>query len=204
MHLLVIEDRPGIAVRSTEALERAGHHVHRCHESDAKPFPCVGLTGDCPLEGRQPIDLVVDVRCGSDSTATAGESGGACALRRDVPVLVDGRIDPFPGWAAVRREDEDLVPACERAVADHDRARAARIETAVDQVLGLGDDDPGTLVTFSRTAIGTSIQVQVPVEVTPQLAGTLATRVHAIERDRGAVHTVLDIAVAGTSVDAPG
>ena len=33
MHLLLIEDRPGIAANSAEALERAGHHVHRCHES---------------------------------------------------------------------------------------------------------------------------------------------------------------------------
>lgn len=206
MHLLVIEDRPGIAVRSAEALERAGHHVHRCHESDAKPFPCHALTAACPLEGRDPIDLVVDVRCGTGATATAGESGGTCALRRDVPVLVDGRVDPFPGWAAVRREDEDLLPACERAVADHDRARAATIEAAVDRMIGRADDEPGSVVTFARSGTRTSIHVRVPVEVSTQLAGALATRVHAVERDRGAVHAVLDIAVTGTrpaDVDSP-
>jgi hypothetical protein len=195
MHLLLIEDRPGIAANSAEALERAGHHVHRCHESDTKAFPCAALTASCPLEGPQPIDLVVDVRGGSDATATAGEAGGTCALRRDVPVLVDGRTDPFPGWSAVRREDEDLIPACERAVADHNRARAANIEAEIDRMIGAGSE--GSAVTFSNTQTGTSILIKVPIEVTPQIAGTLATRVHAIERDRGAVHSVLDIAVTG-------
>lgn len=198
MHLLVIEDRPGIAVRSAEALEQAGHHVHRCHESDGKAFPCRALTSACPLEAGQPIDLVVDVRAGTDETATAGESGGTCALRRDVPVLVDGRVDPFPGWAAVRREDEDLIPACERAVADHDRARAATIESEIDRMVGLdAEGGAGSAVTVSRTATGTSIVVRLPIEASPQLAGAVATRVHAVERDRGAVHSVLDIAVTG-------
>lgn len=196
MHLLVIEDRPGIAVRSAEALEQAGHHVHRCHETNAKTFPCQALTAACPLEGRHPIDLVVDVRCGTDDTATTGEAGGTCALRRDVPVLVDGRTDPFPGWAAVRREDEDLLPACERAVADHGRARAAAIEAEVDRMIGCSASE-GSVVAFTRTGTGTRIHVQVPVEVNPQLAGAIATRVHAVERDRGAVHTVLDISVTG-------
>lgn len=197
MDLLVIEDRPGIAASSSEALERAGHRVHRCHESEAKAFPCHGLTSSCPLEGRQAIDLVVDVRGGTSEAATAGESGGACALRRDVPVLVDGRTDPFPGWSAVRREDEDLIPACERAVADHRRARAATLEAAVDRMLDTGTS--GSVVTFSRTEVGTSIVVKLPFEeVSPQLAGAVATRIHAVERDRGAVHSVLDIAVTGT------
>lgn len=200
MHLLVIEDRPGIAIRSAEALEQAGHHVHRCHDTDAKAFPCRALTSACPLEGKQPIDLVVDVRSGSSASDTAGEAGGTCALRRNVPVLVDGRADPFPGWAAVRREDEDLAPACERAVADHDRARAASIEAEVDRMLDTGTGgagDGGSAVTISRTGTGTSIQVRVPREVTPQLASAIATRVHAFERDRGVVHTVLDIGVTG-------
>lgn len=200
MHILVIEDRPGIAVRSAEALEQAGHHVHRCLDPDATSFPCLGLTAACPLEEAQAIDLVVDVRCGTSGSATAGEAGGTCALRRDVPVLVDGRTDPFPGWAAVRGEDEDLLPACERAVADHDRARAARIEAEVDRMIGAVPDRPetGSTVAFGRTATATEIRVRVPKELTPREAGAIATRVHAAERDRGAVHRVLDIAVTGT------
>lgn len=205
MHLLVIEDRPGIAASTTDALEQAGHQVHRCIDSDAKAFPCHGLTAGCPLEASQPIDLVVDVRCGTSVTATAGEAGGTCALRRDVPVLVDGRTDPFPGWAAVRREDEDLVPACERAVADHNRARAVRIEAEVDRMLGIGTEastsGEGSKVLVERTATATSIRVQVPGDVSKQQAGAIATRVHAVERDRGADHRVVDISV--TSRDRP-
>ncbi|WP_426573753.1 hypothetical protein [Aquihabitans sp. McL0605] len=197
MHLLMIEDRPGIAASSTSALERAGHQVHRCHEGTGS-FPCRGLTGGCPLEGPQPIDLVVDVRCGTDAAATASEAGGTCALRRGVPVLVDGRTDPFPGWAAVRREDEDLLPACERALADHDRARSAPIQIEVDRLLEVHAPGSGpSTVRFGRTTMGTSIQVEVPVSVSPSFAGTIAARVHAIERARGAGHRVLDIGVTG-------
>jgi hypothetical protein len=44
----------------------------------------------------------------------------------------------------------------------------------------------------------------VPRELTPQQAGRIATRIHAVERDRGAVHRVLDIGVAAAEgVDAP-
>ena len=51
LDVLVIESQPRIAANAVEALEAAGHRVHRCYDDEDGHGPCRGLAS--PL---RPVD----------------------------------------------------------------------------------------------------------------------------------------------------
>ena len=121
MHVLVTETRPGGATRLVARLRELGCRVSTCHDNGTV---CVAVApgGGCPLDGRDPAGVVVDVRA-DDAELTAREYGAVCgvrARRQVVFVHEDPERQPAiprgmnPHMAAVRAPA--LVQACADAL----------------------------------------------------------------------------------------
>lgn len=133
-----------------DALAAAGHDVVRCSPSGARQFPCVGLTGRCPLDGS--VDVAVVVHDRPSTEVDAGEVGAICALRDGIPVVVagNGAHSPLREVAsAVATSIDDVVPACERAIEARER-RLGRM--AGGQVRVDGGKVKATLPAWATTA----------------------------------------------------
>ena len=179
MHVLVMESSPGVAREAIGDLERAGHHVHRCHEAGDRPFPCSGLaTGDCPLE-HAAIDVVVTVRDRPRATPSPIEDGVACALRRRVPVVVSGQslMNPFEEHGAVAI-DGDVVTACESVMRGPQAGHTAQAQEALDELLALHGCDPGSgAVTVRRVENRLEVRMTVDPSVPQPIRRMAAVRI---------------------------
>ena len=101
MKVMLIESVPSDGRRVADELRSRGHEVVRCYESDAEPFPCVGLTSAdrCPLASPD-VAVACVVREFGVFDPTPFEAGVTCALRSRVPVVVeDPAMSPFHGFA---------------------------------------------------------------------------------------------------------
>lgn len=97
MHVLVTEQSPGQSDDLARRLRYLGCVVSTCHDSSTDI--CNGVVpGGCPLEGRQPADMVVAVR--GERELTAREYGAVCGVRAGLPVALTGL-----GW-----QDKPPVP----------------------------------------------------------------------------------------------
>lgn len=119
MHVLITETLFGDADRLAGRLREAGCRVSRCH-SGAGVCQALAPGGRCPLDGPEPVDLVVDVRT-PVTELTAREYGVVCGIRarvRTAAVSVTG-IRPYlpPGLAGrvIVTDEEDLIRACRDA-----------------------------------------------------------------------------------------
>ena len=122
MHVLITEARFGDADDVVTSLRGAGCHVTRCHE---RVGICRALApgGHCPLDGRDHVDLVVDVRARLPEL-TAREYGAVCAVRARIPLAIvsaTGEVPVVPPGlehraAAVTKAE--LVGACRVAMRD--------------------------------------------------------------------------------------
>ena len=171
MHVLVTESSPGAAHAAIGDLERAGHHVYRCHETGDPPFPCVGLaSGDCPLTSAS-IDVVLTVRVRPQPQPSPIEDGVACAMRRRVPVVVSGQtlMNPFESLGAVAATD-DVVTACEAVVLGPQAAHTARAQEALAELFEIHGFDAGS---GDATVFRTDGRLVVRVRVDPGIPGPL-------------------------------
>lgn len=122
MHILVTESTFGDAARLTTSLRQLGCQVSTCHGT-------VGICrafapGDrCPLDGGQPVDLVVDVRDQS-AQLTAREYGVVCGTRAKLPVVLVSSAPEVPVRVPAGLESrttgtttDSLLSACGQAVA---------------------------------------------------------------------------------------
>lgn len=122
LDVLLIEDRPGAATDDADALEAAGHRVHRCFDHSDRSAPCRVLDGQpCPVDGG--LDVALVVRRGVVTRPTPYEAGVSCALRAGVPLVEDGtdERDPYTRFLS-GRVTGDPVAECE-AVVERSRAR---------------------------------------------------------------------------------
>lgn len=122
MHVLITEARFGDAEEVAELLHDAGCHLTRCHD---RVGICRALAPGrhCPLDNRDPIDLVVDVRAPLPDL-TAREFGAVCAVRARIPLAVVSATDELPvvppgleRWAAAVTRTE-LLDACRTGMRD--------------------------------------------------------------------------------------
>lgn len=110
------------------ALRSAGHEVIRCAPPGRPGFPCDGSKGACPLDATVDVAVVVHDRPSTD--ISPGEAGAVCALRDGVPLVLAGhaRQHPFGDRiGAVAASPDDVVSACERAVAGRLAALGRRV-----------------------------------------------------------------------------
>jgi len=109
--VLIPDQQSASALAAAGVLRGAGHRVHAC--IGAGGVLCDAMTGrPCPLD-EPGVDVVVDVR--ADEPAPFA-SGGLCAARRHLPMLVLGETEghPYGPWATAVG-DEDLVDAVDAA-----------------------------------------------------------------------------------------
>jgi hypothetical protein len=120
--LLLHDTTPDDVVADT--LTGAGHEVVRCNPTGNQAFPCVGVTGRCPLDGT--VDVAVVVHDHPTTGFDAGEIGAICAVRDGIPLVLagTGAASPLQEVAtAVATCVQDLESACQRAM----HARDARL-----------------------------------------------------------------------------
>jgi hypothetical protein len=186
LNVLVLESDRGAADRAIADLTAAGHRVARCHDGEAPAFPCLALDGGCPLEN-EIIDVALTVRRHPRSQPAPQEDGVTCALRTHVPLVVAGAtaLNPFEDFAAaVVRDPDDIVAACERAarqpLPQHSRAAAA----AFGRVLETHEVDGVTARVEVRRVHG-SLQISVSgaTALTHEVRSIAAVRMMAAVRE---------------------
>ncbi|HEX9336281.1 MAG TPA: hypothetical protein VF892_10360 [Pseudonocardiaceae bacterium] len=123
MHVLLTEALFGDADELAERLRAVGCQVSGCHRR-AGVCQALAPAGICPLDGANPVDLVVDVRT-PNPELTAREFGVVCALRARLPVAIvpAGDSEPVvpPGLenrVLVMSRDE-LIEVCGETVQRH-------------------------------------------------------------------------------------
>jgi hypothetical protein len=120
MHVLVTEAQFGDADPLAERLRQIGCRVSRCHNS-AGICQALAPGGRCPLDGADPIDLVVDVRP-PVSDLTAREFGAICGIRARIPVAATGvngtrpHLPPGLDLRVVATTEHDLIDSCQETV----------------------------------------------------------------------------------------
>ena len=157
MRVLLLETDRHAGDGVAKKLSAAGHDVLRCHEADLDAFPCNALCGggSCPVEHRDSVDVVVTFRAHPYPRPTAFEDGVSCALRYDVPLVVAGTtaLNPFDRWTTAISTDEDIVAACERALAAPNQSLSDAATHTVRSTLVRSGTDPGDAeVTVTRRA----------------------------------------------------
>ena len=181
MRTLLIEPTPAGSASLARDLDAAGHDVVRCHPPDGPAFPCAGLVDGCPLEHGGPIDVAIAVREEARLQPTAEEGGVTCAIRAGLPVVVVGPegANPFSAWSEACADAADVGGATERAIA----SVAARLGAEVERIVALEGVDAGSVaVSVRRSGDLATVTVRTERPLPKQLAGVVATRIHAVDQ----------------------
>lgn len=191
--VLAVESAPGVAGHEIDALEAAGHRVHRCHEPDDPAFPCraVSGAGPCPLD--EGIDVGLLVRRGIAPRPTDHEQGVGCVIRAGVPLVEEGSaiLDPYEGYVTRRVLGDDLVATCEAAVDESFAPFRAAIRSLISQLLaGAGHDAGDVTIDVERTGSDLRVDLRGP-EVPERVRQAIGVRVlDAVRRERRTYGTV--------------
>jgi hypothetical protein len=197
LSVLVLESNRHGAAPAVEALEAAGHTVHRCHDEDDRGFPCRGITqaDGCPLDGT--IDAALVVRPRITPRPTSLEDGLTCAIRAGVPIVEDGPdfLDPFSPWVTRRvRPGFGVVDACvEAADAGFDPMRGAIIDRIGAVAAGAGITASAVSCHIDRDGSSLAVHLDLPCAVNRGVEQALAVRVLDAVHSLG--HTVGNVDV---------
>lgn len=197
LDVLLIESHAGAGHPEREALERAGHRVHRCHDGRSTGFPCVGLTDPerCPV-GR--VDVALLVRRGVCPNPTNLEQGVRCVIRRRVPLVEEGTtvLDPFEPFltsrvrggvaASVERASEQGLAPLRAAILDRVRRPLGSAGVPIDQID----------LRLERRGTGLRVELTGP-DVPPTVRGAVGVRVLDAIRSDGRTWGHVDVSFAG-------
>lgn len=187
MRTLLIEPTPAGGASVAGDLTAIGHDVVRCHPADGPSFPCAALTHEgCPLDHGAPLDVTVVVRDEARAEPTTDESAVTCAVRAGVPVVVVGPPgpDPYGDWSEACHDPDDVAAACDRAVQSAAERRAAPLAAEVQRLIDLEGVDVGEVaVEVEREGAIAHVRVRTDRPLPTGLAGTVATRVHAVDQE---------------------
>lgn len=201
LNLLVLESHAGVADHSIEALEAAGHRVHRCHEG-GRAFPCVGVTSphECPIDRH--VDAALLVRRGVAPATTPLEDGVPCALRAGIPVVEDGTdlLDPYAEHITTRvTTDESVVDACERAVVESMQPLEADVAAALVPFLEANGMHAGE-VGVRLEPLGELLRIHLDaVGLPPMLVGQLSVKAVDTVRAMRRSWATIEVTTAGTA-----
>jgi hypothetical protein len=181
MKVLVLESDAGAADETVGALVGAGHHVSRCHEPGAAPFPCQGLDDHtrCPLD-QDDTDVAVLVRRHPWPRPMPLEDGVRCALQRHIPLVVTGRLagSPYQAWTTLEIDDPTQVVAAVEEAAHLPLARHSDAATAAMlEVLQRHEVDPsGALAEVHRDGGRLLVTLRIPLDTPDDAAEMAAVR----------------------------
>lgn len=201
LNLLVLESHAGVADHSIEALEAAGHRVHRCHEG-GRAFPCVGVTSphECPIDRH--VDAALLVRRGVAPATTPLEDGVPCALRAGIPVVEDGTdlLDPYAEHITTRvTTGESVVDACERAVVESMQPLEADVAAALVPFLEANGMHAGE-VGVRLEPLGELLRIHLDaVGLPPMLVGHLSVKAVDTVRAMRRSWATIEVTTAGTA-----
>jgi hypothetical protein len=201
LNLLVLESHAGVADHSIEALEAAGHRVHRCHDG-GRAFPCVGVTSphECPIDRH--VDAALLVRRGVAPATTPLEDGVPCALRAGIPVVEDGTdlLDPYAEHITTRvTTGESVVDACERAVVESMQPLEADVAAALVPFLEANGMHAGE-VGVRLEPLGELLRIHLDaVGLPPMLVGQLSVKAVDTVRTMRRSWSTIEVTTAGTA-----
>lgn len=199
MDVLVVESHPHVADRAVNALEEAGHRVHRCYDEAARGFPCRGVVelASCPLTGS--IDVALVVRLRINPRPTRLEDGVRCAIRAGIPIVEDGTeiLDPYTPWISERvRRGADVVQACQRATSAELEPLSSSIRDRIAALLTSGAIDRDSVqCRIEETGHRLDVHLELPTAVTRGMEQALAVRVLDAVRGSGRTFGNVDVHV---------
>lgn len=200
LDILVLQAQPHTDDQAVEALEAAGHRVHRCHDEDATSFPCRGALEStaCPLLVEPDVALLM--RRGVRPQPTALEVGVTCALRAGVPIVELGTdlLDPFAPWVSHRIASAKEAPeACmEAAQLGREPLRKA-VRDRLYSLLAAADVDPAAVeCTITGGSSSLHVHIDLPQAVTLRLEHAIAVRVLDAIRASGRTYGHIDVSVS--------
>jgi hypothetical protein len=198
MRVLLLETDRHAGDGVARKLTGAGHQVLRCHETDLDAFPCNALCagGSCPLEHRESVDVVVTFRAHAYPRPRPFEDGVSCALRHDVPLVVTGTtaLNPFDRWTTEITPPDDIVAACERALATPNPTLSEAATRVVRSTLARNGVDPaGAEVVVTRRAGRLQARAVLP-DVAGEEPDKLAVAIAATLRDTAPHSNGIDVA----------
>jgi hypothetical protein len=192
LRVLVVEGSPGAADEACDELVAAGHRVRRCHDRDAPPFPCAGMTSErlCPL-GAGEVDVAIGVRTPGRSARAGTDDGVRCAIRSRVPLVLAGAPvnSPYRSYAAeVVERPYGVVDACERAAT----ASIALLSDAATRVLADAVGNAATAVVHQRDGVLIA-EVHGADGVAATARTVVAARVLVALREVDGYHRTIDV-----------
>lgn len=196
MRVLVLESERRAADDAIDRLEAAGHEVVRCHEPAWRAFPCVGMTGTCPVEAG--VDVALVVRSREYGLPSPFEDGARCAARAGVPLVVmgDAATNPYEQWTVAHADLRTVVHAVEEAVHQplpHLSGLATEVVRDVLTAFGLDPAAGGAEV--HRDGSGLWVDVVLAETVDPNVANQAVVRVAAAVRAAQARSPRIDVGV---------
>jgi hypothetical protein len=197
MDVLVVESHPHAADHAADALEAAGHRVHRCHDEGSHGFPCRGVLdlAECPLNG--PIDVAVRDRINPRPTRL--EDGVRCAIRASIPIVEEGTeiLDPYTPWISERvRHGADVVAACLRVTSGELEPLCSSIHERIAALLtSVAIDRERVRCRIEATGHRLDVHLDLPVAVTRGMEQALAVRVLDAVRSSGRTFGNVDVHV---------
>ena len=199
LDILVMESLPHTADDAIEALEAAGHRVHRCHDEGSTGFPCRGAVDRhaCPLDRN--LDVALLARRGVLPQMTPLEAGATCAIRADLPIVELGTdlLDPFAPWVTRRIANAAEAPAACADVATHSRdpLREA-IRGRIAALLGAaGVDADAVECTIVGGPSSLEVHLDLPEAVGLRVEHALAVRVLDAVRSSGRTYGQIGVSV---------
>lgn len=203
LDVLVIESDRGVGAGAAEALVRAGHRVHRCHDDQEAAFPCVGVTEPrrCPLDR---VDAALVVHAGGTTELSIREEGASCVLRAGLPVVAlapataAAELDP---WLADRVGDEAAaVGAVASAVAAAAEERRRAVVAMCAPLLAEAGIDPAAVgCEIVREGHRLHAQIDLPAPVDEPVRQALAVRALAALGAADRPHDSVGVAVRWAS-----
>jgi hypothetical protein len=200
LNVLVVQTHPHAADLAVEALEAAGHRVHRCHEEEATRFPCRGAldASACPLDA--PVDVAFVARLRIQPHPTELEVGVTCAIRAGLPIVEQGTdlLDPFAPFVTTRATSAAVVPqACADAV-DAGRGPLRRaIIGRISALLGAAGIAASAVdCTIDGGPVELVIHLDLPAPVGQGVEHALAVRVLDAVRSTGHTYGRINVSVS--------
>lgn len=209
LDILVMEAQPYADHEAIEALEAAGHRIHRCHDEGSTGFPCRGAVDRdaCPLD--LDLDVALVVRRGVRPQPSPLEAGVTCAIRADVPVVELGTdlLDPYAPWIERRIASAAEAPSVCIDVASRRRAPLRRaIEARIAALLrAAGMDAADVECTIGGGSMSLQVHLALPHPVGMRVEHALAVRVLDAVRSSGRTYGRIDVSVSpsGEAQDRP-
>jgi len=205
LNVLVLQTDARTADPAVEALEASGHRVHRCHDEDARGFPCRGARdrSACPLDGH--IDVALVSRRGVRPHPTELETGVTCAIRAGLPIVEEGTdlLDPFAPWVTKRVSTAAQTPqACVDAVEAGHVPLLLAIEARISKLLrASGIELAAVACTIHPRPAGLVITLALPTPVATGVEHALAVRVLDAVRSTGRTYGHIEVSVSASDSD---